>query len=404
MGEAIVLYRGRGSSVDPELLKPTTITSNGTYTAPITGTYRVSCVGGGGGGGGGCRNSWNSSQVFYGAGGTRGSLNTMNVTLNAGDKVQMNLGSGGAGGTNNTTVISNNSRGTNGGSGGTTTFGSYVSGAGGTYGAWSWSWHYMQQTTLGNVWRSSGLRDMNIYAAEFNTINRSNFPFIGYWTINERFPKLIGSGDHKGMTAPYYSVFNLSVMNKGSYFWAYAIKNNTVYNSGISYHYWWKLVDTNTILDYSRSMYINFEWLDRAHEASLYNHAGMGSPSNYWCGLEHKTFNTSQEAYNALKLLHNYTENNAGTGLTYHSETYSGNWTREFFTAANVNLYPVTKTENKIVNTTTRCYTSIQQGSWWYTSANNVTTSGTRSYRGDGGASGQAGNAGFILIIPPQSA
>lgn len=298
MSEAIILYRGRGG-VDPESLKPQTITSNGTYKAPVTGNYWVAVVGGGGGGGGGCRNSWNVSQVFYGAGGTRGTLNAGNVFLNAGDEVSVTLGAGGSAGVNNTTVISNNSRGTNGGTGSTSAFGSYRSGAGGAVGGYSWHYHYWTNTNMG--WSN----------------------VITGWT------------------------------------------NTPVWQNEIRAEHWHKS-------DYLS----NFEYCGIAS----YRTSNYGKNGWYCYGC--RTYLDDFLAPNLQDL--RFTEVN---------------------TIARWNNNPVysntIKWDNKVTNTTTRCYTSIQQGTWWYLNNNQVSTSGTRTYRSDGGASGRAGNAGFVVIVPP---
>lgn len=164
MSEALIWYRRRGGMVDPEDLKPKTITSNTTYEAPVTGTYWIACIGGGGGGGGGCWNAANSSTAttqFYGNAGVRGTLSSTSITLNAGDKITCNMGAGGSAGTNNSTRYAysngcNNSRGVNGGTGGTTTFGSYLSGSGGRYGYRAWSWQVWSNTNYGWVNRNLG--------------------------------------------------------------------------------------------------------------------------------------------------------------------------------------------------------------------------------------------------------
>lgn len=299
MSEAIILYRGRGG-VDPESLKPQTITNNGTYTAPVTGNYWVAVVGGGGGGGGGCRNSWNSSQVFYGAGGSRGTLGSGTVFLNAGDQVSMSLGAGGSGGSNNTTVVSNNSRGSNGGAGATSSFGSYQSGSGGTWGGYSWSEHHWVNTNMG-----------------WNNVN------LGWW---------------------------------------------------------------NRITSWNNRWVISIWRWDHIPSGKWCGYLIAGSSSRYYC-------------HNCGKSFYIISENDFPSEI---QNNQFGGWDNRPVWTNTVNWSNKVVWNNRIVNTTTRCYTSIQQGSWWYTNAaNNVSTSGTRTYRGDGGASGSAGNAGFIVIIPP---
>jgi hypothetical protein len=76
-------------------------TASGTYTAPATGTYRVSAVGGGGGGGGGgsALTSGGVATQAAGAGGGSGEYVESVVSLNAADTLAVTIGTGGAGGT-----------------------------------------------------------------------------------------------------------------------------------------------------------------------------------------------------------------------------------------------------------------------------------------------------------------
>lgn len=373
MGEALIWYRRRGG-VDPELLKPTTITNNGNYTAPITGTYRVYTVGGGGGGGGGCRNAWNVSQVFYGSAGTRGTLNVVNVTLNQGDNVVCTIGAGGTGGTNNTTRTSYsngtyNSRGTNGTAGGSTSFGSYGLGAGGTSGKYSWSRTYWRNTSSWN----------NVFKCQwFNNMRISGTGYIDARTY-----------DHNNRYKEIY-VNNLPHPDND-----YIIKWNYFFN-GSNYSI---TSDQGNPMTFSNDIFkLNVDSL-YTYDSRIVSDYGefyyftIVSPSKVTSAYKHK-----------MKLPSRWTMWMSGNG---GNEIY-GNNNFEVSTLNAANFSVVRKVNeqvwnNKIMNTTTRCYTSIQVGSWWYLNNNIVTTSGSRIYRGDGGNSGRSGNAGYILVIPPQS-
>ena len=99
------------------------IITSGTYTAPVTGWYRITVKGGGGGGVGG----YKASTTFIGgAGGGEGGTTIGYELLTAGDEIAVVIGAGGAaaaqnqssGSGGNTTVTANNNVYTGGGGGG----------------------------------------------------------------------------------------------------------------------------------------------------------------------------------------------------------------------------------------------------------------------------------------------
>lgn len=104
-----------------------TLTSSGTWTAPVTGTYDVEIHGGGAGGGAGSYDEdiLGVSPAGTGAGGGGSGELYEGITLTGGKAYAYTIGSGGSGGSKN---------GVSGSAGGTTTFGDY-SIAGGSGGA-----------------------------------------------------------------------------------------------------------------------------------------------------------------------------------------------------------------------------------------------------------------------------
>jgi hypothetical protein len=94
-----------------------------TFTAPVTGLYKVTVVGAGGGAGG----AKSTSVSFYAtsAGGSGGGTAIKNIYLTKGSSVSVTVGAGGVGGTATPT---------NGTSGGSSSFGAYCSASGGGYG------------------------------------------------------------------------------------------------------------------------------------------------------------------------------------------------------------------------------------------------------------------------------
>ena len=111
MSEAIISRRGWGEGGKPEL-RTEYIESSKAWTVPssIRGNVYVRIFGGGGGG---------VNDRYCGAGG--GWMNNGEIEVNAGEQIEIHIGSGGA----------YNSSGRNGGSGGTTSFGVYLSANGG---------------------------------------------------------------------------------------------------------------------------------------------------------------------------------------------------------------------------------------------------------------------------------
>jgi hypothetical protein len=76
------------------------ITTSGTYTAPVTGLYKITVKGGGGGGGGGGKSS--NNFVYTGAGGGEGGTTFAWEHITAGTEIPVIIGAGGAGGAVNT--------------------------------------------------------------------------------------------------------------------------------------------------------------------------------------------------------------------------------------------------------------------------------------------------------------
>lgn len=107
------------------------ITTSGTYTAPITGLYKITVKGGGGGGGGGYHTS---TTAFGGAGGGEGGTTIGFVMMTIGNSATVVVGAGGTGG-----AASGN--GVDGGSS-TVTIDSTTLTAGGGEGGYTGSQHY----------------------------------------------------------------------------------------------------------------------------------------------------------------------------------------------------------------------------------------------------------------------
>lgn len=72
------------------------ITTSGTYTAPVTGWYKITAKGGGGGGAGGIRTS--VPESFGGGGGGEGGTAIAYVQMTAGETATVVIGGGGTGG------------------------------------------------------------------------------------------------------------------------------------------------------------------------------------------------------------------------------------------------------------------------------------------------------------------
>ena len=73
------------------------ITTSGTYTAPVTGWYKITAKGGGGGGGGGYAATTTDSDG--GGGGGEGGTTIAYISMIAGDTATVVIGAGGLGGT-----------------------------------------------------------------------------------------------------------------------------------------------------------------------------------------------------------------------------------------------------------------------------------------------------------------
>lgn len=118
------------------------ITTSGTYTAPVSGWYKITVKGGGGGGSG--SGSGTGGQVYGGAGGGEGGTTIGYEYMTAGQAAAVVIGAGGAadvnGGDSSVTVNNNTytggggagSGGTYGGAGGTGTIYGSPGGSGGT--------------------------------------------------------------------------------------------------------------------------------------------------------------------------------------------------------------------------------------------------------------------------------
>lgn len=76
------------------------ITTSGTWTAPVTGWYKITAKGGGGGGQGGRRNS--TTAQIAGAGGGEGGTTIEYKYITAGSVCSITIGAGGNGGTGST--------------------------------------------------------------------------------------------------------------------------------------------------------------------------------------------------------------------------------------------------------------------------------------------------------------
>lgn len=75
------------------------ITTSGTYTAPVTGLYKITVKGGGGGGQGG---GYQSTNYYAGSGGSEGGTTIAFEKMTAGDTATVVIGAGGAGGAKST--------------------------------------------------------------------------------------------------------------------------------------------------------------------------------------------------------------------------------------------------------------------------------------------------------------
>lgn len=78
--------------------KKVTYTSSGTFSAPVTGVYRITLVGGGGGGGGGGFPGGDVDRGIGGGGGGQGGIGVFYETLTAGTSYSYVIGAGGTAG------------------------------------------------------------------------------------------------------------------------------------------------------------------------------------------------------------------------------------------------------------------------------------------------------------------
>lgn len=126
MGESIISRHGGQQSSLEEYEKykdfNAIVLSNTTFVVPIDGTYHINCIGGGGGGGFSQTDGTTRYACCLGGGGGSGYFKTADIKLKKYQAISITIGSGGAAGTQQTS---------HGGTGGTTSFGTYLSAAGG---------------------------------------------------------------------------------------------------------------------------------------------------------------------------------------------------------------------------------------------------------------------------------
>jgi microcystin-dependent protein len=102
------------------------ITTSGTYTAPVTGLYKITVKGGGGGGAGG---GYDTSTSYGGSGGGEGGTTIAYEFISSGESVDVIVGAGGTGGAGRTTMVG--IEGANGGTTSVTVNGNTHNGVGG---------------------------------------------------------------------------------------------------------------------------------------------------------------------------------------------------------------------------------------------------------------------------------
>lgn len=83
--------------ITPAFNKRDVVITSGTYTAPVTGCYRITIKGGGGGGQGGLNNT-SANLAIGGTGGGEGGTTIAYEKMTAGDTASVVVGAGGAGG------------------------------------------------------------------------------------------------------------------------------------------------------------------------------------------------------------------------------------------------------------------------------------------------------------------
>lgn len=137
---------------EPEIAVGTTWTflEDGSFTAPVTGSYQIELHGGGGGGGGICTDTSIGLGYLGQSGGGSGNLQT--VELSEGVAYQVSIGQGGAHGDDTTDTTWSG----HGADGGTTSFGSYsVAGGYGGFGGC-----YIGYDPIKNPYSGSGVGNL----------------------------------------------------------------------------------------------------------------------------------------------------------------------------------------------------------------------------------------------------
>lgn len=364
MSEAIILYRGRGAFDT----KPKTITNNGTYIAPVSGTYTVTCVGGGAGGGGSCVNVHNENQFYWAQGGDKGNAETKSIWLNQGDEVPITIGIGGIGGieqrTTTTSLGGKLSYARSGGAGGITSFGDLLSSNGGK--SSNICQHWWRE-----IWENRPVAtDNHLYITFIGYSVSNHYTQSMYWYFYQ-CKDIEWVICPPGTYAPYgnsnvFRRIEMANLNRNG-----NANINQLVDQYINKQRYWNKPNalSNNV---SWWYYFNFQTGSRDY---MYQLACSKAKSLGWNQPEYGYTGDDPMRMGGLGLLQ----------LSKYNE-YKNDW-------VNTGIFN---------NWYWNCLTSIQQGQWWYTNNNKVSTSGVRTYNGDGGATTKPGNAGFILIIPPQ--